>query len=59
MLQRREQPIAGGAENSRSAFNARFLKGRRDVAFREWLRERRHEAGVRDTEPAEGVSLGG
>ncbi|MDQ6625868.1 MAG: peptidyl-prolyl cis-trans isomerase [Verrucomicrobiota bacterium] len=46
-LQSREKPAdAGGVEQTRAAFNGRILRNKVEVAFREWLQERRHEAGV-------------
>lgn len=51
----RDQPdVAGGFDQTRSAFTSRILKNKREIAFREWLQERRREAGVpENAAPAE------
>jgi len=46
VLAGREQPDAGTYEQTRTSFNARVLNSRKQVAFAEWLKERRREAGV-------------
>ena len=59
VLERRERPEAGAYEQTRSSFNARFLNSRKQVAFAEWLRERRREAGVQaEAEPGAQVDAG-
>ena len=58
VLQSRDQPdVSGGFDQSRSAFTNRVLKNKRGIAFREWLQERRREAGV--PEAAAPVELNG
>lgn len=59
VLEKRDQPDPAAYEQGKAAFNLRFLRGKREVAFQEWLRERRREAGVQDAtasavEPAAG-----
>ncbi|MEP6955663.1 MAG: peptidylprolyl isomerase, partial [Chthoniobacterales bacterium] len=49
VLEKREPPDPAKYDLGRAAFNEQFLKGKRDVAFQEWIRERRHEAGVPST----------
>ena len=58
ILQSRDQPVsAGGIEQTRASFNDRMMRNKREVAFREWLQERRTEAGVPAQAPA-GIDLG-
>ena len=46
-LQGRDKPAESGTpEQTRASFNGRLLRNKVEVAFREWLQERRHEAGV-------------
>lgn len=55
VLEKREQPDMATYEKTKMMFNSRALRGKREIAFYEWLRERRREAGVRSNvaEPAE------
>ncbi|MBA3883427.1 MAG: peptidyl-prolyl cis-trans isomerase [Chthoniobacterales bacterium] len=47
VLEKREQPAAGeGSERARLIFTSQLLRNKREVAFREWLQERRTDAGV-------------
>lgn len=47
VLQSRDEPAAAaGIEQTRSQFNSRIQRNKTEIAFREWLQERRHEAGV-------------
>ena len=48
VLEKREPVEALTWEAAKTMFNARSVRGKRDVAFYEWLRERRREAGVRE-----------
>lgn len=58
VLQSRDKPdTAGSVDQTRSGFTNRLLRNRRDVAFREWMRDRRSDAGIK-AEPAEPV-IGG
>lgn len=47
LLEKRDAPDSAGYESAKALFTSRVLKGKRDVAFYEWLHERRHEAGVK------------
>lgn len=49
VLEKREPPDPAGYEQGKASFNLRFLRNKREVAFQEWLRERRQEAGVKTT----------
>lgn len=58
VLESRDQPAsAGGVEQTRAAFNGRILRNKREIAFREWMRERRQEAGIKSDTPEQ--TLGG
>ncbi|MBA3385352.1 MAG: peptidylprolyl isomerase [Chthoniobacterales bacterium] len=46
VLEAREQPAADAYAAGKEAFNSRFERGKKEMAFYEWLRERRREAGV-------------
>jgi parvulin-like peptidyl-prolyl isomerase len=46
VLESREQPAPAIYEAGKQMFQARFLQGKQELAFYEWLRERRREAGV-------------
>ena len=46
VLEKREPPDAANYEKAKVSFITRVLKGKRDLAFYEWLRQRRREAGV-------------
>ena len=46
VLEQREPPDPMAYQAGKMMFNARYLNGKREVAFYEWLRERRREAGV-------------
>ncbi|CAN5760172.1 hypothetical protein BH20VER1_BH20VER1_04290 [soil metagenome] len=52
VLERRDEPDAAAYEQGKAQFVSRLMRGRRDLAFYEWLAERRREAGVPET-PAE------
>lgn len=47
ILEKREQPDPANYEKTKASFVERFARGKREIAFYEWLRERRQEAGVR------------
>ncbi|MDQ2659661.1 MAG: peptidyl-prolyl cis-trans isomerase [Verrucomicrobiota bacterium] len=49
VLEKREPPETGAYEAGKMMFDARYLSGKREVTFYEWLRERRREAGVQST----------
>ena len=45
-LERRDPPDAASYEKTKATFNTRVATNRKQMAFAEWLRERRREAGV-------------
>jgi len=53
VLEKREQPEAAVYEAGKQMFESRFLHQKQGVAFYEWLRERRREAGVQMNAAAE------
>ena len=57
-LERRDQPDAAAYEKTRATFNSRVATNRKQIAFAEWLRERRREAGVATPEPEQPVQAG-
>lgn len=52
VLEKRDAPDESNAALGRAAFQARYEKNQRDIAFHEWLRERRRVAGVPSTPEA-------
>jgi peptidyl-prolyl cis-trans isomerase D len=54
VLEKRDQPDPASYEKSKALFNTRALNNKREVAFYEWMRERRRDAGVRPTVAAPG-----
>jgi hypothetical protein len=58
VLEKREQPDPAGYEASKVMFAQRFLRNKREIAFFEWLRERREEAGVKTAEPDQQATIG-
>jgi hypothetical protein len=55
VLEKREAPDPAAYEKGKAEFASRFVQGKREVAFFEWLKERRREAGVPTPEPPPGV----
>ncbi|MEP6821213.1 MAG: peptidyl-prolyl cis-trans isomerase [Chthoniobacterales bacterium] len=54
VLEKREQPDPANYEKTRAEFTTRMSGGKKEIAFYEWLRERRREAGVQTpVEPSE------
>jgi hypothetical protein len=53
VVERRDAPDATAYEAVKGMFNSRFLQNKREIAFYEWLRERRREAGVPETPQVE------
>ncbi len=55
VLEKREPPDPATFEKTKPTFIARMTQGQREIAFYEWLRERRRAAGIQPTvaEPAE------
>lgn len=58
VLEKREQPDPAGYEASKAMFAQRFLRSKREIAFYEWLRERREEAGVKSATPDQQPTVG-
>ena len=58
VLEKREAPDAAGYEASKAMFAERFLRNKREIAFYEWLRERREEAGVKTAAPEQQPAVG-
>jgi hypothetical protein len=58
VLERRDNPDAASYEQAKATFSTRFLRSRRDMAFAEWLRERRREAGVPEAPQPEQPVIG-
>ena len=52
ILEKREQPAPGQYEKARPTLEENALTNKVMVVFYEWLRERRHVAGVEDAKPA-------
>lgn len=46
VLEKREEPDPANYEKTRADFTTRMAGGKKEIAFYEWLRERRREAGV-------------
>ena len=46
VMEKREQPDPANYEKTRAEFTTRMASGKKEIAFYEWLRERRREAGV-------------
>jgi hypothetical protein len=46
VLERREPPDPAKYEEGKKTYGDRYLKTKRELAFYEWLRARRREAGV-------------
>jgi len=47
ILEKRDQPAPEGYAAGKDSFNSRFLQNKQEIAFHEWLRERRRDAGVK------------
>ena len=47
IVEQREQPDPAGYEASKAQFSQRYVRGKREIAFYEWLREKREEAGLK------------
>ncbi len=46
VVERHESPDPANYQAMKPMFTSRFLQNKREIAFFEWLRERRREAGV-------------
>jgi parvulin-like peptidyl-prolyl isomerase len=53
-LEKREPPDAGKYRENKAAFEERYLNGKQEVVFYEWLRDRQHDAGLGQTAPPAG-----
>jgi peptidyl-prolyl cis-trans isomerase D len=51
IVEKREPADPAGYEASKAMFSQRYLRSKREIAFYEWLREKREEAGVKTAEP--------
>jgi parvulin-like peptidyl-prolyl isomerase len=49
VVERRESPDPASYQAVKGMFSSRFLQNKREIAFYEWLHERRREAGVPET----------
>ena len=49
VLEKRDAPDPANYEKTKATFVAQIARGKREIAFYEWLRERRREAGVQAT----------
>ncbi|MEO5721543.1 MAG: peptidylprolyl isomerase [Chthoniobacterales bacterium] len=58
VLEKRDPPDPANLEKTKASFTARVSQGKREIAFYEWLRERRREAGVPATVEAPAVEQG-
>ena len=58
VLEKREPPDPAGYEASKAMFAQRYLSSKREIAFYEWLRERREEAGVKTAAPDQQPAVG-
>ena len=50
-VEKREPADPAGYEASKAMFAQRYLRSKREIAFYEWLREQREEAGVKSAAP--------
>lgn len=49
ILEKREPVDPAAYEKGKTAFDARYLRGKRSIVFYEWLRDRRQAAGIQST----------
>jgi hypothetical protein len=58
IVEKREPADPAGYEASKAMFSQRYVRSKRDIAFYEWLREKREEAGLKtataDQQPVAG-----
>ena len=47
IVEKRDPADPGGYEASKAMFAQRYVRGKREIAFHEWLREKREEAGLK------------
>jgi hypothetical protein len=53
-LEKREPPDAGKYRENKAAFEERYLNGKQQVVFYEWLRDRQQDAGLGQAAPPAG-----
>ena len=51
IVEKRDPADPAGYEASKAMFAQRYVRGKREIAFYEWLREKREEAGLQSVEP--------
>ena len=51
IVEKRDPADPAGYEASKAMFAQRYVRGKREIAFHEWLREKREEAGLKSTAP--------
>ncbi len=51
IVEKREPADPAGYEAAKASFSERYVRGKREIAFYEWLRERREEAGLKPVAP--------
>ncbi len=49
VVAQRDPPDPASAEKNKTSFTERMVEGKKEMAFYEWMRERRREAGVQTT----------
>src|SRR5213592_1879120 len=49
VVEKRDPPDSGQAAANRASLDERILKGKREMIFSEWLRDRRQAAGIQET----------
>ena len=57
VVERHEPADAAAYQAIKMMFNSRALQNKREIAFYEWMRERRREAGVPETREPSAVDL--
>ena len=58
IVEKREPPDPAGYEASKAMFAQRYVRSKREIAFYEWLREKRDEAGLKSV-PADQQPVAG
>ena len=51
VLEKREPPEAAKYRENKAAFEERYLNGKQQIVFYEWLRDRQHDAGLGQSTP--------
>ena len=55
IVEKRDPADPAGYEASKAMFAQRYVRGKREIAFHEWLREKREEAGLKSAAPEQPV----